>query len=375
MYLRSSGSGNKNESEFYSLDNYNKRQKITPPPPTKSAEDLKLQQEAQDAEDLKLLYEAREAVPALFAKPGDCFEWSDCYGEVHEVEYVGRNTIPSKVVEFQGESETTKEYTSPKKGWLIFRGGGLDNWRCTLRDSCRAWPLCSYSQYNEEGEMIEDTICIPPGKAGHLTKSTYWRGESDEEEKGKEKSDGSEEEIVLSAKLLQEVRKAAPALVAKPGDKFIWENTYCRGQGVESCAMKYVGRNNLRPTSKDGPQVGWLVFRAHGENHIDNQNEGIRDGIHAWPICTYSHYSYKILTEATTLFELALWKAKIDEAEEPVDRQACRVEMPGPVKETTFAYLGDILARRIKGRLCIPPSKCGALQVIESSHPYFWHGN
>jgi len=51
--------------------------------------------------------------------------------------------------------------------------------------------------------------------------------------------------------------------------------------------------------------------------------------------------TYYEMKEATTLFELALWKAKIDQAEEAADinREAYRIEVPGPVKDTTLQYL------------------------------------
>ena len=50
--------------------------------------------------------------------------------------------------------------------------------------------------------------------------------------------------------------------------------------------------------------------------------------------------SYYEMKEATTIFELALWKAKIDHAEDnPVDRDACRIDVPGPVKDAILKYL------------------------------------
>ena len=57
--------------------------------------------------------------------------------------------------------------------------------------------------------------------------------------------------------------------------------------------------------------------------------------------------TYYEMKEATTLFELALWKAKIDQADEADDkvnnyitnREACRVEVPGPIKDTILQYL------------------------------------
>jgi len=49
--------------------------------------------------------------------------------------------------------------------------------------------------------------------------------------------------------------------------------------------------------------------------------------------------TYYEMKEATTLFELALWKAKIDQIEESSNRDACRVEVPGPVKDVILQYL------------------------------------
>ena len=50
---------------------------------------------------------------------------------------------------------------------------------------------------------------------------------------------------------------------------------------------------------------------------------------------------YYEIKEATTLFELALWKAWIDQVEDsnPMYREACRIDVPGPVKETILKYL------------------------------------
>ena len=47
------------------------------------------------------------------------------------------------------------------------------------------------------------------------------------------------------------------------------------------------------------------------------------------------------IKEATTLFELALWKARIDQAatSNPANRGAVRIEVPGPVKDTILQYL------------------------------------
>ena len=49
---------------------------------------------------------------------------------------------------------------------------------------------------------------------------------------------------------------------------------------------------------------------------------------------------YYEIKEATALFELALWKSKISQAEgDSTDRGACRVEVPGPVKDAILQYL------------------------------------
>ena len=46
---------------------------------------------------------------------------------------------------------------------------------------------------------------------------------------------------------------------------------------------------------------------------------------------------------ATTQFELALWQTNMDQADDinPNNREAYRIEVPGPVKETILAYLNS----------------------------------
>lgn len=52
---------------------------------------------------------------------------------------------------------------------------------------------------------------------------------------------------------------------------------------------------------------------------------------------------YYEVKEATTLFELALWKANLNQEEaQPNNREACRIEVPGPVKNAIMQYLPPI---------------------------------
>lgn len=49
---------------------------------------------------------------------------------------------------------------------------------------------------------------------------------------------------------------------------------------------------------------------------------------------------YYEVKEATALFELALWKAKIQvDDTNHTNRETCRIEVPGPVKDTILQYL------------------------------------
>ena len=49
-----------------------------------------------------------------------------------------------------------------------------------------------------------------------------------------------------------------------------------------------------------------------------------------------THYEVK---EATTLFELALWRFNMYRVGSVINREACRIEVPGPVKDTILQYL------------------------------------
>ena len=47
---------------------------------------------------------------------------------------------------------------------------------------------------------------------------------------------------------------------------------------------------------------------------------------------------YYELKDATPIIELALWKARIGQTDDP-DHEACRMEVPGPVKDAILQYL------------------------------------
>ena len=51
--------------------------------------------------------------------------------------------------------------------------------------------------------------------------------------------------------------------------------------------------------------------------------------------------SYYELKDATTTFELAMWKFKLDQADatNSTNRAAYRIDVPGPVKDTILQYL------------------------------------
>ena len=51
--------------------------------------------------------------------------------------------------------------------------------------------------------------------------------------------------------------------------------------------------------------------------------------------------SYYELKEATSTFELALWKFKLDQVDKanPIPRKKCRMDVPGPVKDIILQYL------------------------------------
>ena len=54
-----------------------------------------------------------------------------------------------------------------------------------------------------------------------------------------------------------------------------------------------------------------------------------------------SWIKYHEIKEGLTIFELALWKAKLDQVDDinPTSREEYRIEVPGPVKDTILQYL------------------------------------
>ena len=63
---------------------------------------------------------------------------------------------------------------------------------------------------------------------------------------------------------------------------------------------------------------------------------------------TVSYYEMK---EATTIYELALWKSKLDDAgSNTANRSDHRVEVPGPAKDAILEYLlGKRKSRSVNG--------------------------
>ena len=86
--------------------------------------------------------------------------------------------------------------------------------------------------------------------------------------------------------------------------------------------------------------VGWsggelfVSAQAMGGGRNWNRVRESLDKIVRW----ISHYELK---EGTSMFELALWKFKLDQvdAANPIPRKKCRMDAPGPVKDIILQYL------------------------------------
>jgi len=92
----------------------------------------------------------------------------------------------------------------------------------------------------------------------------------------------------------------------------------------------YDATRRVVETSRDGDLfVFAALFREDGWGEVRESLDKV--------IGLIAYYEMKV---ATTIFELALWKAKMDTDEtNPVDRDACRIEVPGPVKDAILQYL------------------------------------
>ena len=91
--------------------------------------------------------------------------------------------------------------------------------------------------------------------------------------------------------------------------------------------------------------VRGVVERSGGELFVSTQTMGegrnwnrVRDDLDKI-IRLISCYELK---EGTSLFELALWKFKLDQVDNkdnPIPRKKCRMDVPGPVKDIILQYL------------------------------------
>ena len=91
-------------------------------------------------------------------------------------------------------------------------------------------------------------------------------------------------------------------------------------------------------------QIEMIEWRRGGTIYIPVDVTRRRDG---WALVKQHFHQivkwikYYEMKEATTLIELAFWKANIDQVgnTDPRDRDACRVDVPGPVKDAIIQYL------------------------------------
>ena len=91
-------------------------------------------------------------------------------------------------------------------------------------------------------------------------------------------------------------------------------------------------------------EVRGVVERSGGEMFVSAQTMG---GGRTWNAVRrdlekmIGLISYYELKEATSIFELALWKFKLGQVDEadPIPRKNCRMDVPGPVKDIILTYL------------------------------------
>ena len=93
-------------------------------------------------------------------------------------------------------------------------------------------------------------------------------------------------------------------------------------------------------------EVRGVVERSHGELFVLS-TRSLREGGNNWNRVRDDLdkigrlISYYELKEATSIFELALWKFKLDQVDKanPIPRKKCRMDVPGPVKDIILQYL------------------------------------
>ena len=97
-------------------------------------------------------------------------------------------------------------------------------------------------------------------------------------------------------------------------------------------------------TENEVNEVSGVVERSGGDYFVSAQTMG---GGRNWSTLRRDLYSivrvisrYE-LKEATSIFELALWKFKLDQVDKanPIPRKKCRMDVPGPVKDIILQYL------------------------------------
>jgi len=108
-----------------------------------------------------------------------------------------------------------------------------------------------------------------------------------------------------------------------------------RTDGVRGCLIERSGSELYIPLSKlECNEWSTMLQRSIRRRHW----KSIRRSL-VKINCVISHYE---MIEGTILFVLAFWKAKMDQADVvvgPTDRDAYRIDIPGPVKETIMQYL------------------------------------
>jgi len=108
------------------------------------------------------------------------------------------------------------------------------------------------------------------------------------------------------------------------------------------------GQRGIEAKMDDIPAVEWragelIIPAVHREMEIEDDVWGAETSVEVDKekldkiVRLVRYYEIK---EASTLFELALWKTKIDQLDDATsNRDSCRIEVPGPVKDAILKYL------------------------------------